>query len=373
MFCPSCGVRVEEGEKFCYLCGTKLQSENVRTNTVKEYDNDRNQSGDYDYESLPTITESGIKSVYIVDFAIRMMDKSNIPLFIYLIINVIIIGFIATLFLQVPAGWGMVAGLLIYIASVSIALSPIGEWMLRRQTGCREIDEKAIVDRMEPLFREVYYKAKKANPKISSDVRLFINDDECPNAFATGRKTVCITRGLLSMSDEEIKGTLAHEFGHLSHKDTDRILVVSVGNTVITAICVMFQIAAVISEIFMKLIAIFTNDDNSFAISIFATISRFITVALIGAFMKVWSAVGVALCMKTSRGNEYIADQFAFKLGFGEELCTMLGRFSRMEEKPQGLFASLASSHPASDDRIARIRSLMTMGISEKQEGLKWD
>ena len=40
----------------------------------------------YDYENLPTTTEEGIKSIYIVDFAMRMLDKSNIPLFIYLII-----------------------------------------------------------------------------------------------------------------------------------------------------------------------------------------------------------------------------------------------------------------------------------------------
>ena len=56
-----------------------------------------------------------------------------------------------------------------------------------------------------PLFKEVYYKAKMANPMISDDVRLFICDDTAPNAFATGRKTMCVTRGLLVMSDEEIK------------------------------------------------------------------------------------------------------------------------------------------------------------------------
>lgn len=304
-----------------------------------------------------------LQDIYIVDFAKRMMDKSNIPLFIYLILNAVIIGFISMLFFSLPGGWGMVVGLLIYIGSVSIALSPIGEWMLRRQTGCKKIEDWEIINRMEPLFREVYEKAKVENPMISNDVRLFINDDVCPNAFATGRKTVCITKGLLGMTDDEIKGTLAHEFGHLSHKDTDRILVVSVGNTVITAICVMFQVAAMVSEFIMNLIAAFRNDDSSFTISMFAAISRFLTVVMIGAFMKVWSAIGVALCMKTSRGNEYIADEFAYKLGFGDELCAMLGRFSVNESKPKGLFANLASSHPASVDRIAKIQALKTAQI----------
>jgi len=218
-------------------------------------------------------------------------------------------------------------------------------------------DEQDVIDRLEPLFREVYYKAKKANPMISSDVRLFINDDEAPNAFATGRKTVCVTRGLLSMTDDQIRATLGHEFGHLSHKDTDRILVVSVGNTVITGIMFLFQIGVIIGDIIMQVAAVFTGDDEGFFISIMSTISKVITLVLIRGFMKVWSALGVALCMKTSRGNEYLADAFSFKLGYGDELCSMLASLGG-GEKPVGLFANLASSHPASSDRIARLQAM---------------
>lgn len=193
---------------------------------------------------------------------------------------------------------------------------------------------------------------------ISSDVRLFINDDDCPNAFATGRKTVCVTRGLLSMTDEQIKATLGHEFGHLSHKDTDRILVVSVGNTVITGVLVLFQIGLIISDIFMQIVAVIQGDDEGFLMSIMSTVSRVIGLFIIKGFMKVWSALGVALCMKTSRGNEYLADQFSFKLGFGEGLCSMLASLGG-GARPVGLFANLASSHPASEDRIARLQEMI--------------
>lgn len=55
----------------------------------------------------------------------------------------------------------MLAALLLYIASISIAVSPIGEYILRRQNGCRKIQETGVIERLEPLFREVYYKAKK--------------------------------------------------------------------------------------------------------------------------------------------------------------------------------------------------------------------
>lgn len=399
MFCPKCGKGVQDGDLFCWNCGAKMETagpaqniavdtpekENVKPtvlqntpvekpkqssvnnlNSEAKKNAQMTDDGNYDYKKLPTKKETGIHSIYVVDFMIRMTGKSNIPLFIYLILNVVIIGLIASLFFMLPIGWGILAGLLIYTASISIALSPIGEAILRHQTGCRKIQDQLVVDRLEPLFREVYYKAKKADPTISEDIRLFINDDDCPNAFATGRKTVCVTRGLLSMSDEQIKATLGHEFGHLSHKDTDRILVVSIGNTVITAICVLFQIGAIIADVCMQIVAVFTGDDEGFFLSLMSSISRFLTLVIIQGFMKVWTALGVALCMKTSRGNEYLADEFSVNLGYSDGLIALLS--SIRGEKPKGLFANLASSHPHSDDRIARIRSLSNAGIAAKAE-----
>ncbi|MFR9145629.1 MAG: M48 family metalloprotease [Mediterraneibacter sp.] len=108
----------------------------------------------------------------------------------------------------------------------------------------------------------------RKNPEISSDVRLFINDDDCPNAFATGRRTVCVTRGLLTWSDAEIKAALGHEFGHLAHKDTDRILVVAIGNTVIAGICYMFQIAAIIMDVIIAISSLFMRSDSGFWVRI---------------------------------------------------------------------------------------------------------
>jgi heat shock protein HtpX len=55
--------------------------------------------------------------------------------------------------------------------------------------------------------------------------KLYIVDSEQPNAFATGRNpehaALCVTTGLLGrVSQEELAGVLAHELGHIKHRDT---------------------------------------------------------------------------------------------------------------------------------------------------------
>ena len=160
--------------------------------------------------------------MYIVDLLKRLTSKNNIPVLIYLILNVFISGFLLYLFPQMfgadPGNYlpYLAAGLIVYGISIVIALSPVGEFIIRLQTGCRKIKRVEQINFIEPLFREVYDKARQADPSIPDDVRLFMNSDETPNAFATGRKTICVTEGLLHVPEEQIKATLSHEFGHIA-------------------------------------------------------------------------------------------------------------------------------------------------------------
>ena len=67
---------------------------------------------------------------------------------------------------------------------------------------------------------------------------LWLINDNSPNAFATGRNpqhaSVAFTAGILeTMSDSEIEGVVAHELGHVLHRD---ILISSVAATIATAI-----------------------------------------------------------------------------------------------------------------------------------------
>jgi len=250
----------------------------------------------------------------------------------------------------------LLIGIVLYFVSLLIALSPIGEWILRLQTGCKKIQNDEQRNFIEPIFREVYDKAKKLDPSISDSVKLYMNHDEAPNAFATGRKTICVTEGMLSMPVEQIKATLGHEFGHLAHKDTDLILVVAVGNLIVSAFILGFRLALECFHISFAFFSIFFGGAEGAFAALMSTIYHLMMTVVVIGFTWIWTKIGVLLVMKSSRANEYEADEFSFRLGYGNELCALLDSFSGTNAN--GLFANLVSSHPDKDDRIARLQEL---------------
>ena len=294
--------------------------------------------------------------MYLIDFFKNLTKKNNIGVLIWLILNTLLIAALFSSGFQSVEG--VLFGLGIYIVSLAIALSPLGEWVLRLQNGCKKITNPEYIDRIEPIFREVYAQAKTLNPELPNDIKMFMSESNEPNAFATGRKTVCVTKGLLNYSDEQIKGVLGHEFGHLAHKDTDAILVVAVGNLIVSVIFVAIRVFA---NIFMGIgqfiTAIMSRSLGGVLAAALLGLARVVADFILVLLMRAWTQIGVWLCMYSSRKNEYKADEYAFNCGYGEDLCQVLESFGTAKGAT-GLFAALVSSHPDNYDRINKLRSL---------------
>jgi heat shock protein HtpX len=93
-------------------------------------------------------------------------------------------------------------------------------------------DNPEVYRRVAPIVSRLAQRMNIPMPK------LWLIPDASPNAFATGRNpqhaSVAFTAGILSaMSDEEIEGVVAHELGHVLHRD---ILISSVAATIAAAI-----------------------------------------------------------------------------------------------------------------------------------------
>lgn len=287
--------------------------------------------------------------MYFVDLFKRLLKTKNIGVIIYLIINVYFV--VVTFGILIPHSnttVKIIGGILLYLLSIIIALSPFGEFILRYKAGCKEIKRIEYKEKLFPLFDEVYRKAKELDSSLPDDVQLYMSNSKYPNAFATGRKTICITKGLLDLPDGEIKSIIAHEFGHLANKDTDLLLLITVGNFVVMLVFVIIRI--IILTVGYG-VTIFSRSWGAFITT------RVIDFIYVGAF-SLWTWLGTMLVLHSSRKQEFEADKFAFDLGYGNELASGLDTIAQSDYEIKGIFATLMSTHPETDDRIHRLQEM---------------
>jgi heat shock protein HtpX len=194
--------------------------------------------------------------------------------------------------------------------------------------------------------------------------KLYIIPDESPNAFATGRNpqhaSVAFTAGILQfMNDSEIEGVVAHELGHVLHRD---ILISSVAATIAGAITMLASMA----RWGMIFGGMGGRDDENRGGGLGAIL-----------MMLLAPLAAAVIQMAISRSREYDADAASAKyvgspyplIGALEKLDTYSKRIP-MDASPSTAhmfiikpftgqsIMRLFSTHPATADRIARLQAM---------------
>jgi heat shock protein HtpX len=231
-----------------------------------------------------------------------------------------------------------------------------------RSAGARVVTEAEAPE----LYRMVADLAQRAGMPMPT---VAVSPDLQPNAFATGRgpskAVVCATDGLLRMMPrDEIEGVMAHELMHVKHRD---ILIGSVAAAIATVISSLAQMAMFSS--------LFGGGDDE---------DRPNPVAVLAVSLLAPMAAGL-LQMAVSRSREFEADRGAAALlGSGESLARALERIEAyasrapMQVAPAQAYkyihnplsearssspsamrmARLFSTHPATEERIRRLRAM---------------
>src|ERR671911_2870150 len=194
--------------------------------------------------------------------------------------------------------------------------------------------------------------------------RLYVAPEPQPNAFATGRNprhaVVAVTEGILqALDDDELRGVLAHELSHVRNRD---ILIGSVAAAVALAITFIARIA-----LFSAIFGGGDDDDGG------GNIIGLLRLAILAPIAR--GLIQMAL----SRSREYQADASgAHLIGEGEPLARALQKIEAAAKRtPMNVnpaeasayiinpltgrkvnFANLFSTHPPTEERVARLRSL---------------
>ncbi|HXF32596.1 MAG TPA: zinc metalloprotease HtpX [Solirubrobacterales bacterium] len=214
----------------------------------------------------------------------------------------------------------------------------------------KPIDE-AEAPRLYQMVRELSTRAGLPMP------RLYMIPNDQPNAFATGRNpkhaAVAVTRGITKLlSEDELRGVLAHELTHVRNRD---ILIQSVASAIGMAIT------------YIAYMLLWFGDDDNSPLGLIASLGLVILAPISASIIQ----------LAISRQREFAADAGGAEIcGNPESLASALLRLEQGAEampmqvnqaaeplyivKPfasKGI-AGLFSTHPPIEERVRRLRQM---------------
>jgi heat shock protein HtpX len=246
---------------------------------------------------------------------------------------------------------------IVHLVTLIVAISPLGEWFMRLLEGVRKVEIYGEASYINPLFAEVYYEVSKKYPKLSKKVQVYIKDEATINAYAFGSNTIVITRGALETLDEDqLKGFLAHEFGHLVNQDTRILLALTIGGGFFNIFYWLFKLIIRVLDFFIRFYYVRTFFKLFFLLYLLPLkFIRFILVKVNWLF----ETISALIIGAGSRSNQYRADEMAVQAGYKEHLLSALYLLHEMNIiDNQSLMERLKSGSPHLASRIARLEKM---------------
>jgi heat shock protein HtpX len=231
----------------------------------------------------------------------------------------------------------------------------LGAWWFSDKIAIRAARARPVSEQEDPrlyqMVRDLTTRAGLPMPK------LYVIPQEQPNAFATGRNpnhsAVAVTEGIRKLlSEDELRGVLAHELGHVRNHD---ILLTSVVASIASAIT------------WIGYLALWVGGDNDSPLGIIGPLLLWLLAPISAAIIQ----------LAISRQREYSADATGAEIcGNPESLASALLRLEQgSQEIPMqvnqaqeplyivkpfhgGGLAALFSTHPPIEERVRRLRQM---------------
>jgi len=269
---------------------------------------------------------------------------------------------ITALFIVVGGMLGGEQGMLIALL-LAVGMNFFSYWfsdaMVLKMTNAQQVDEQSA-PQFYALVKELADRAGLPMPKV------FLIDEDAPNAFATGRNpenaSVAATTGILKiLSNRELRGVMAHELAHVQHRD---ILISMVAATMAGAISALANFAMFFGG----------RDSGGRPHNPIASLLIAILAPIAASLIQ----------MSISRAREYEADRGGAEISADPEaLAHALEKihhyaqgmpFRAVEQHPEtaqmmilnplstGGLAQLFSTHPPTEERVERLMAMAKTG-----------
>ncbi len=265
---------------------------------------------------------------------------------------------ITALFMAIGRVLGGQTGMMIALV-VALGMNFFSYWfsdrMVLRMYNAQEVDERSAPQ----FYRMVADLAQRADLPMP---KVYLINEDAPNAFATGRNpqhaAVAATTGILRvLSERELRGVMAHELAHVKHRD---ILISTISATMAGAIGMLANFGMMFGG----------RDEEGRPVNPIVSILVMILAPLAASVIQ----------MAISRAREFEADRGGAEIsGDPAALASALQKIQRIaqgiplqaaEAHPEtaqmmimnplsgGGLKGLFSTHPATEERVARLMAM---------------
>ncbi|MDT7837437.1 zinc metalloprotease HtpX [Aquabacterium sp. OR-4] len=270
----------------------------------------------------------------------------------------ILMAAITALFMLLGRVLGGQTGMMLALL-VALGMNFFSYWfsdkMVLKMYNAREVDD-STAPQFVGMVRELAERAQIPMPRV------YVIDDNAPNAFATGRNpehaAVAATTGILrTLSAREMRGVMAHELAHVKHRD---ILISTVSATMAGAISMLANFGMMFGG----------RDSEGRPVN-----------PLAGLLVAILAPMAAALIqMAISRAREFEADRGGAEIsGDPQALASALQKIERFargapleaaERHPEtaqmmivnplsgGGLRGLFSTHPSTEERVERLLAM---------------
>ena len=280
------------------------------------------------------------------------------------------------IFLAALTGLFLVAGLLIggtsglLIALVLAGVMNLAMYWFSAPMALKMARAKEVSAEEEPELHQMAERlaGRAGIPKP----KVYVTPDEQPNAFATGRNpkhaAIAVTRGIQrALAPRELEGVMAHEMAHIRNRD---ILIASIAAMVAGAIS------------YLTYMLLFFGGDDDSPLGIIGALATFLLAPIAAGIIQ----------MAISRQREYQADATGAQLmgdpiPLADALESMqrtanaipmkvndaaapmyiVNPLSSQAHGRAGRVHKLFSTHPPTEERVARLRRMAGMASLELQ------
>jgi heat shock protein HtpX len=264
---------------------------------------------------------------------------------------------------QALAGRGGFMIALMFAGVMNFAAYWWSDKIVLRMYGAQEIDQAQAPD-LFALIRGLAQRAQMPMPRV------YVIPEETPNAFATGRNpqnaAVAVTEGIMRLLDrDELAAVLSHELGHVQNRDT---LIMTVAATLAGALSHLANMA-----MWGAMLGGGSSRDEEGSSNPLAGLLGIVLAPLAATLIQ----------MAISRSREFAADEHGARLsGDPLALASALRKIEAWSQRipmtagspatahlfiinpfSGGGLVRLFSTHPPTEERIARLQAMARQGI----------